>query len=131
MTEFRRAERPIVWLLVAGILLLAAFFRLYDLRTMPWGLSQDEVGNADISLGLLRGEHAPFLSGTSVPFCEKASESFRPNIVADRMGVIHSEPFGLEMEYGTAGALRRFDFYVDNRPILAGAVGSTDRRLIG
>jgi hypothetical protein len=30
---------------------------------MPWGLAQDEVGNADISLALVGGEQAPFLSG--------------------------------------------------------------------
>ncbi len=51
------------WVLLAGILLLAAFLRLYRLRTMPWGLSQDEVVNADTSLSVLAGEGAPFLSG--------------------------------------------------------------------
>lgn len=50
-------------LILTGILLLAAFLRLHHLRTMPWGLSQDEVGNADISLGVLAGEGAPFLAG--------------------------------------------------------------------
>jgi len=56
-------RRKTRFLLLAGILLLAAFFRLYRLHTMPWGLSQDEVVNADISLGVLAGEGAPFLAG--------------------------------------------------------------------
>ena len=56
-------RRVLKWGGLVAILLMAAFFRLYRLRTMPWGLSQDEVGNASISLGLLGGEHAPFLSG--------------------------------------------------------------------
>jgi 4-amino-4-deoxy-L-arabinose transferase-like glycosyltransferase len=51
------------WVPIAVVLLVAAFFRLYRLPTMPWGLAQDEVGNADISLALTRGERAPFLSG--------------------------------------------------------------------
>jgi 4-amino-4-deoxy-L-arabinose transferase-like glycosyltransferase len=59
-----RAERDWVKLVLpVAVLLLAAFFRLYRLPTMPWGLSQDEVVNADISLGLLEGGHAPFLAG--------------------------------------------------------------------
>ncbi len=63
MNEPRRREQPLIWLLLAGILLLAAFFRLYRLHTLPWGLSQDEVVNADISLSVLAGEGAPFLAG--------------------------------------------------------------------
>ena len=51
------------WFLLVGILLLAAFFRLYRLPCLPWGLSQDEVVNADISLSVLAGEGAPFLAG--------------------------------------------------------------------
>ena len=51
------------WFLLAGILLLAAFFRLYRMPRLPWGLSQDEVVNADISLSVLAGEGAPFLAG--------------------------------------------------------------------
>jgi len=51
------------WFLLAGVLLLAALLRLGRLHTMPWGLSQDEVGNADISLSILAGESAPFLAG--------------------------------------------------------------------
>jgi len=53
----------LTWSLVTGILLLAAFFRLDRLHTMPWGLSQDEVVNANISLSVLNGEGAPFLAG--------------------------------------------------------------------
>ena len=51
------------WLIVLTILLVGSFFRLYRLRTMPWGLSQDEVGNASISLGVLEDGGAPFLQG--------------------------------------------------------------------
>jgi predicted membrane-bound mannosyltransferase len=36
-------------LIVTAVLLVAAFFRLYRLRTMPWGLSQDEVLNIDVA----------------------------------------------------------------------------------
>ena len=56
-------HRATTWFLITGILLLAALFRLGRLHTMPWGLSQDEVGNADISLSVLAGEGAPFLAG--------------------------------------------------------------------
>lgn len=59
----RRPRGPLVGLLLVVVLLLAAFFRLYRLRTLPWGLSQDEVVNANISLGVLAGEGAPFLAG--------------------------------------------------------------------
>ena len=56
-------QRPPAWFLLAGILLLAAFLRLYRMPHMPWGLSQDEVVNASISLSVLAGEGAPFLAG--------------------------------------------------------------------
>jgi len=56
-------QRLLAWFLLAGILLLAAFLRLYRMPHMPWGLSQDEVGNASISLSVLAGEGAPFLAG--------------------------------------------------------------------
>lgn len=53
-----------VWAAIVIILLLAAFLRIYRIRTMPWGLSQDEVGNAETSLSLLEGgKHVPFLAG--------------------------------------------------------------------
>lgn len=45
------------------ILLVSSFLRLYRLPTMPWGLSQDEIVNADISLQLLQGGRVPFLTG--------------------------------------------------------------------
>jgi hypothetical protein len=57
------SHRTTTWLLITGILLLAALLRLGRLHTMPWGLSQDEVVNADISLSVLAGEGAPFLAG--------------------------------------------------------------------
>ena len=56
-------RKPAKWLLIASILLLVAFFRLHRLRTIPWGLSQDETVNADTSLDLLDGPHVPFLAG--------------------------------------------------------------------
>ena len=52
-----------MWPILACILLLAAFLRLDRICSLPWGLSQDEVGNASISLSLLAGEGAPFLAG--------------------------------------------------------------------
>jgi 4-amino-4-deoxy-L-arabinose transferase-like glycosyltransferase len=56
-------QRTLVWLAIVGILLLAAFFRLYRLCTMPRGLSQDETVNADISLGVLKSRRGvPFLA---------------------------------------------------------------------
>lgn len=56
-------QRAMVRLAIVGILLFAAFFRLYRLRTMPRGLSQDETVNADISLGVLKGKRGvPFLA---------------------------------------------------------------------
>ena len=59
----RHRNGGIRWCLLVGILLLAAFFRLYRMPGLPWGLSQDEVVNANISLGVLAGEGAPFLAG--------------------------------------------------------------------
>jgi hypothetical protein len=56
-------QRLLARFLLSGILLLAAFLRLYRMPHMPWGLSQDEVGNASISLSVLAGEGAPFLAG--------------------------------------------------------------------
>ncbi len=63
MNERGTLALPWRWPLLTAILLLAAFFRLYRLPTMPWGLSQDEVVNADISLNVLTEGGAPFLSG--------------------------------------------------------------------
>ena len=51
------------WFVITGILLLAAFLRLHRMPRLPWGLSQDEVGNASISLGVLADGGAPFLAG--------------------------------------------------------------------
>jgi hypothetical protein len=41
--------RARVYLFMTAVLLVAAFFRLYRLRTIPWGLSQDEVLNIDVA----------------------------------------------------------------------------------
>jgi len=63
MDRVRLEKRPLNWMVLTGIMLLAAFFRLYRLPVSPRGLSQDEVVNADISLGLLEDGGAPFLAG--------------------------------------------------------------------
>jgi len=62
MNEVQPRRHSLYWILLTAIMLLAAFFRLYRLPVMPWGLSQDEVVNADISLSLLEGGHVPFLA---------------------------------------------------------------------
>jgi hypothetical protein len=57
-------SRKQAWAAITIILLCAAFFRLYRLHTMPWGLSQDETNNASISLSLLKeSNQVPFLRG--------------------------------------------------------------------
>ena len=93
-------------------------------------LSLDRLGPMFGRFGLDVAQHASFVSAASVQFIEEAAESGRPNVLADRMRVAHSEPLGLEMKHGTAPRLGRFDFNVDLRSILRVAVGSTDRCLV-
>jgi len=82
------------WFLLTGILLLAAFFRLHRMPRLPWGLSQDEVGNASISLGVLADGGAPFLAGgfghePLFHYLQAATlTSFGDNVVGIRMPAV-------------------------------------------
>jgi hypothetical protein len=53
-------KRVRTFLALTFLLLLATFLRAYRLRTMPWGLSQDEVLNIDVATYILDGYHPLF-----------------------------------------------------------------------
>lgn len=63
MTSTDRARATTPWRFITLILLVGALMRISNLRELPWGLSQDEVVNADMSLQVLAGPHVPFLRG--------------------------------------------------------------------